>query len=197
MAPAMDTILDMRDVIMGKDEAEAAVATKARKVDRDQRTTVGVPFVEEPRMICREVNVFYGDKHAINNVSIDVGKNEVLAMIGPSGCGKSTFLRCLNRMNDLVDGTRVEGEILLGGTDINGSAMDVIELRRRVGMVFQKSNPFPKSIYENVVYGLRIAGVRDRAPHRHRHARRDRGAAGQAGAGAQRGAVPDGDARCA
>ena len=85
------------------------------------------------------------------------------AFIGPSGCGKSTFLRCLNRMNDLIDGTRVEGSLTLDGEDVNGPEMDVIDLRRRVGMVFQKPNPFPKSIYENVVYGLRIAGVRDKA----------------------------------
>ena len=91
MATAMGTVLDMRDALMEKSEAEAAVTAKTRKVDRDQRETVGLPFVEEPRMVCREVNVFYGDKHAIKNVSIDVGKNEVLAMIGPSGCGKSTF----------------------------------------------------------------------------------------------------------
>ena len=159
MAPAMDTILDMRDVIMGKDEAEAAVATKARKVDRDQRTTVGVPFVEEPRMICREVNVFYGDKHAINNVSIDVGKNEVLAMIGPSGCGKSTFLRCLNRMNDTVASCRVTGEILLDALNIYDKKVDVVPLRAQVGMVFQKPNPFPKSIFDNVAYGPKIHGL--------------------------------------
>ena len=100
---------------MEKNEAEATVTAKTRKVDRDQRETVGLPFVEDPRMTCREVDVYYGDKHAIKNVSIDVGKNEVLAMIGPSGCGKSTFLRCLNRMNDTVAGCRVTGEIVLDG----------------------------------------------------------------------------------
>ena len=110
---ATETVFDMREALLTKDDTEAAIAAKVRKVDRDLRQTVGVPFVPEPRMVCREVNVYYGDKHAIKNVTIDVGKNEVLAMIGPSGCGKSTFLRCLNRMNDTVAGCRVTGEILL------------------------------------------------------------------------------------
>ena len=110
-------------------------------------------------MVCREVNVYYGDKHAIKNVTIDVGKNEVLAMIGPSGCGKSTFLRCLNRMNDTVPGCRVTGEIRLDGEDIYAPSVDVVPLRARVGMVFQKPNPFPKSIFDNVAYGPKIHGL--------------------------------------
>jgi phosphate transport system ATP-binding protein len=105
------------------------------------------------------VNVFYGDKQAINDVSIDVDRENVTAFIGPSGCGKSTFLRSLNRMNDTVAGARVEGQILLDGQDIYASAMDVVQLRARVGMVFQKPNPFPKSIYDNVAYGPRIHGL--------------------------------------
>ncbi|MCL1979812.1 MAG: phosphate ABC transporter ATP-binding protein PstB [Proteobacteria bacterium] len=133
--------------------------TQARKVGRDHRQTVGLPFVERPRMICREVNVYYGDKHAIKNVSIDVGKNEVLAMIGPSGCGKSTFLRCLNRMNDTVASCRVAGEIRLDALDIYDRKVDVVPLRARVGMVFQKPNPFPKSIFDNVAYGPKIHGL--------------------------------------
>ena len=138
-----------------------ATATKAadRRVDRDNRETVGTQFVENPRMTCREVNVYYGDKHAIKNVTIDVGRNEVLAMIGPSGCGKSTFLRCLNRMNDTVAGCRVTGEILLDDLDIYDRKVDVVPLRARVGMVFQKPNPFPKSIFENVAYGPKIHGL--------------------------------------
>jgi len=159
MATALDAALDMRDVVMETNEADAAVAAKARKVDRDQRQTVGLPFVEEPRMVCRDVNVFYGDKHAIKNVSIDVGKNEVLAMIGPSGCGKSTFLRCLNRMNDTVAGCRVTGEILLDDLNIYDKRVDVVPLRAQVGMVFQKPNPFPKSIFDNVAYGPKIHGL--------------------------------------
>ncbi|MFP7756299.1 phosphate ABC transporter ATP-binding protein PstB [Thermodesulfobacteriota bacterium B35] len=121
--------------------------------------TVGEPFVENPRMSCREVNVFYGEKHAIKDVSIDIAGNEVLAMIGPSGCGKSTFLRCLNRMNDTVDTCRVSGTILLDGMDIYDRSVDVVPLRARVGMVFQKPNPFPKSIYDNIAYGPRIHGL--------------------------------------
>ncbi len=159
MAAILDTVFDIRDVAMEKNEADAAVAARGRKVDRDQRQTVGLPFVEEPRMICREVNVYYGDKHAIRSVSIDVGKNEVLAMIGPSGCGKSTFLRCLNRMNDTVAGCRVTGEIVLDDLDIYDRKVDVVPLRARVGMVFQKPNPFPKSIFDNVAYGPKIHGL--------------------------------------
>jgi phosphate transport system ATP-binding protein len=125
----------------------------------DDRKTVGSPFVDKPRMTCRDVDVFYGEKRAINKVSIDVGQNEVLAMIGPSGCGKSTFLRCLNRMNDTVSSCRVTGEICLDGIDIYQPSVDVVPLRARVGMVFQKPNPFPKSIYDNVAYGPRIHGL--------------------------------------
>ena len=113
-------------------------------------------------MVCSDVNVYYGEKHAIKNCSIDIGKNQVIAMIGPSGCGKSTFLRTLNRMNDIIPICRVEGDITLDGEDIYHSGQDTVLLRARVGMVFQKPNPFPKSIYENVAYGLRIQGVNKR-----------------------------------
>jgi phosphate transport system ATP-binding protein len=123
------------------------------------RKTVGTPFVDNPRMTCRDVEVYYGDKCAINKISIDVGCNEVLAMIGPSGCGKSTFLRCLNRMNDTVSSCRVAGDICLDGIDIYHPSVDVVPLRAQVGMVFQKPNPFPKSIYDNVAYGPRIHGM--------------------------------------
>ena len=111
------------------------------------------------KMTAQAVNVFYGEKQAIRNVSIDVDKDNVTAFIGPSGCGKSTFLRTLNRMNDTVAGCRVEGRIALDGEDIYASGMDVVLLRARVGMVFQKPNPFPKSIYENIAYGPRIHGL--------------------------------------
>ncbi|WP_457575657.1 phosphate ABC transporter ATP-binding protein PstB [Desulfomarina sp.] len=110
-------------------------------------------------MTCRDVNVYYGDKQAIRDVSIDVGRNEVLAMIGPSGCGKSTFLRCLNRMNDTIESCRVAGEILLDDLNIYDKSVDVVPLRAQVGMVFQKPNPFPKSIYDNVAYGPKIHGL--------------------------------------
>jgi len=112
-----------------------------------------------PKMTARHVNVFYGANQAIADVSIDVRRDEVTAFIGPSGCGKSTFLRTLNRMNDTVAAARVEGEIRLDGADIYARDMDVVQLRARVGMVFQKPNPFPKSIYENVAYGPRIHGL--------------------------------------
>jgi phosphate transport system ATP-binding protein len=112
-----------------------------------------------PKMTARNVDVFYGAKQAISNVSIDVDMENVTAFIGPSGCGKSTFLRTLNRMNDTVASARVSGEISLDGEDIYASGMDVVQLRARVGMVFQKPNPFPKSIFENVAYGPRIHGL--------------------------------------
>lgn len=116
-------------------------------------------MTETNRITARNVNVFYGAKQAIDNVSIDIPSDYVTAFIGPSGCGKSTFLRTLNRMNDTIPGCRVEGEIALDGEDIYGQSMDVVQLRARVGMVFQKPNPFPKSIYENVAYGPRIHGL--------------------------------------
>ncbi len=121
--------------------------------------TVGRIEVEDAKMRMREVDVYYGDKQAIRNVSLDIAPNEVIAMIGPSGCGKSTFLRCLNRMNDTIEGCRVSGSLLLDGQDIYAREIDVVELRARVGMVFQKPNPFPKSIYDNVAYGPRIHGL--------------------------------------
>jgi phosphate transport system ATP-binding protein len=121
--------------------------------------TVGRVTVDAPLICARDVNVYYGDKHAIRDVNIDIARNQVLAMIGPSGCGKSTFLRCINRMNDTIDGARVTGNIVLDGQDIHDRRRDVVQLRARVGMVFQKPNPFPKTIYENVAYGPRIHGL--------------------------------------
>jgi phosphate transport system ATP-binding protein len=112
-----------------------------------------------PKMTARDVDVFYGEKQAINGVSIDVFREDVTAFIGPSGCGKSTFLRTLNRMNDTVASARVKGDIRLDGEDIYAASMDVVQLRARVGMVFQKPNPFPKSIYDNVAYGPKIHGL--------------------------------------
>ncbi|MBV8743001.1 MAG: phosphate ABC transporter ATP-binding protein [Sinobacteraceae bacterium] len=121
--------------------------------------TLGQATLENAIMSCREVDVFYGSKQALKKVSIDVGGRQVLAMIGPSGCGKSTFLRCLNRMNDTIPGALVTGRITLDGQDIHAKEHDVVQLRARVGMVFQKPNPFPKSIYDNVAYGPRIHGL--------------------------------------
>jgi phosphate transport system ATP-binding protein len=111
----------------------------------------------------REVNFYYGDFHALKNINMAIESNAVTAFIGPSGCGKSTFLRLLNRMNDLIDGIRLTGEIFIDGENIYGKDVEVVELRKKVGMVFQKPNPFPKSIFENVAYGLRVNGVRDKA----------------------------------
>ncbi|MFO7642253.1 MAG: phosphate ABC transporter ATP-binding protein PstB [Candidatus Competibacteraceae bacterium] len=127
--------------------------------DYEDRRTVGKITVDNPKMVCRNVNVYYGEKQAIKNISLDIGANEVISFIGPSGCGKSTFLRCLNRMNDTIDICRVTGELRLEGQDIYDKNLDVVQLRARVGMVFQKPNPFPKSIYENIAYGPRIHGL--------------------------------------
>jgi len=128
-------------------------------VSRENRKTVGDIIVDNPRMTCRNVNVYYDDKHAINDVSIDIGNNEVLSMIGPSGCGKSTFIRCLNRMNDTINNCRVTGDILMDNVNIYDKNIDVVPLRAQVGMVFQKPNPFPKSIYDNIAYGPKIHGL--------------------------------------
>ncbi|MGH8296111.1 MAG: phosphate ABC transporter ATP-binding protein PstB [Steroidobacteraceae bacterium] len=117
---------------------------------------VGEIFVDDPVFSCRDVSVFYGAKQALQDVTIDIARCQVLAAIGPSGCGKSTFLRCLNRMNDTIAGARVTGTITLDGQDIYSRRQDVAQLRARIGMVFQKPNPFPKSIYDNVAYGPRI-----------------------------------------
>jgi len=134
--------------------------TQAEQSADYPETTGGKPFVDRTvKVAARDANVFYGDKHAIKNVSLDIAPNEVTAFIGPSGCGKSTFLRCLNRMNDIIDICRVKGDIRLDGQDIYDRKVDVVQLRARVGMVFQKPNPFPKSIYENVAYGPRIHGL--------------------------------------
>jgi phosphate transport system ATP-binding protein len=131
---------------------KTAVTAKAQPaVDRD--ITIEI----------RNVGVSYSGNAVVHEVTMDIADREVTALIGPSGCGKSTLLRCLNRMNDLVDGASITGTIRVKGKDIYGPGVDVIDIRRRIGMVFQKSNPFPKSIYDNVVYGLRIAGVRDKA----------------------------------
>jgi phosphate transport system ATP-binding protein len=119
-------------------------------------------IMEAPMVEIEKLNLWYGAKQALRDVSMSVPKHRITAYIGPSGCGKSTLLRCLNRMNDLLDGVRTTGTIRIGGTDIYDPGLDVTELRKRVGMVFQKSNPFPKSIYENVAYGPRILGVRGR-----------------------------------
>ena len=128
-------------------------------VSEDPVATLGEISCENPQMIAENVNVYYGENHAIKDVSLEIGKNQVVALIGPSGCGKSTFLRCLNRMNDSIESARVTGKISLDGQDIYSKELDPVVLRARIGMVFQKPNPFPKSIYDNVAYGPRIHGL--------------------------------------
>jgi len=125
----------------------------------DFTETIGENLVDDAKISTRNVDVFYGDKQAIFDASLDIGRNEVIALIGPSGCGKSTFLRTLNRMNDTISSCRVTGNLTLDGEDIYSKKMDPVLLRARVGMVFQKPNPFPKSIYDNVAYGPRIHGL--------------------------------------
>ena len=121
--------------------------------------TIGEIFSKDPKIVCRNVDVYYGDKQAIKDVSIDIASKQIISFIGPSGCGKSTFLRCLNRMNDTIDTCKVKGTILLDKDNIYDEKIDVVPLRAKIGMVFQKPNPFPKSIYENVAYGPRIHGL--------------------------------------
>jgi len=137
----------------------------ARSIDIDSMQ-LGSKMNLETETICLEVNdfnLFYGEKQALHNVNMVIPKNRVTAFIGPSGCGKSTLLRCFNRMNDLIDSVSINGDMLLDGQDLNARSVNVADLRRQVGMVFQKPNPFPKSIYENVAYGLRLQGINDRA----------------------------------
>ena len=121
--------------------------------------STSAPVARPIKMSARDLDVFYGDTQALNLVSLDIEVRRVTALIGPSGCGKSTFIRCLNRMNDVIDGCRIEGRVTLDGRDIYDRSVDVVQLRALVGMVFQKPNPFPKSIYENVAYGPRLHGL--------------------------------------
>jgi len=140
-------------------EGAGIITASDLEQERTFRDTVGDYTVKNARMECRNIDVYYGEKCAIRNVSLDIGKREVVSLIGPSGCGKSTFLRCLNRMNDEIPGCRVTGTIKLDGVEIYDKKLDGVSLRAQVGMVFQKPNPFPKSIYENVAYGPRIHGI--------------------------------------
>ncbi len=126
-----------------------------------EQTIVETQPAPVPKITARSVDMYYGEKQALFDVDLDVAERHVTALIGPSGCGKSTFLRCINRMNDVIDGARVEGTIMLDGENIYDKALDVVQLRARVGMVFQKPNPFPKSIYDNIAYGPRIHGLTD------------------------------------
>jgi phosphate transport system ATP-binding protein len=146
---------------------EARAPREKRRLDEnldpapssEKVATVGEPFVDDPSLRARGVSVTYGDSVALHGVDIDIARHQTTAFIGPSGCGKSTFLRCFNRMNDTIDSCKVTGKISLEGENIHDPALDVVQLRARVGMVFQKPNPFPKSIYDNVAYGARIHGL--------------------------------------
>jgi phosphate transport system ATP-binding protein len=140
--PTMDTGLRIKTEVKAREQASA---------------------VAETGIVVKDVNLSYGDNHVLHDVTMDIDDKRVTAFIGPSGCGKSTLLRCINRMNDLIDNVKITGVMSVKGLDINARTTDVIEVRRRIGMVFQKSNPFPKSIYENVIYGLRIAGINDKS----------------------------------
>jgi phosphate transport system ATP-binding protein len=137
----------------------AAIIEERAQAGREPVIRQGTPS----KFSVRKMSFWYGATQALFDITLNIPERSVVALIGPSGCGKSTFLRTLNRMNDLIDGTRVVGDVLLDGQDIYGRGIGLVDLRRRVGMVFQKSNPFPKSVFENVVFGPRIAGVRDRA----------------------------------
>lgn len=147
------------------DETAPASSADAAAAAAPRPKTQGNPMALEDESIKLEINnlkLFYGNDQALKNINLQIPEKKVTAFIGPSGCGKSTLLRCFNRMNDLVDSCRIEGELLMDGSNIYDKKVDVAELRRQVGMVFQKPNPFPKSIYENVAYGLRLQGVKSR-----------------------------------
>ena len=150
---------DVSEVATKAAAPPSAHAVPAAKPAEEGYRTVGDFTSANPVMQARQVDVFYGDNHAIQSVNLDIGRNEVIALIGPSGCGKSTFIRCLNRMNDTIESARITGNITLDGENIYSRQMDVVMLRARVGMVFQKPNPFPKSVYDNVAYGPRIHGL--------------------------------------
>jgi phosphate transport system ATP-binding protein len=152
----------MTDVTLATPE-DSTVAARPEVSLRSALESPAPPSASRIRMETRKLNFFYGKTQALYDISLAVPEKSVTAFIGPSGCGKSTFLRCLNRLNDIIPETRVEGDVLLDGKDIYGPGNDVVDLRRRVGMVFQKSNPFPKSIFDNVAYGLKINGLARRS----------------------------------
>lgn len=162
MIPGTGSEAQLRELEPGREAGAPIPEVKPEETLIEEGKTVGVPFVDNPKFKLRHVDVSYGETRAIKDISLDIGRNEVISFIGPSGCGKSTFLRCLNRMNDSIEICRVKGQLLLDDEDIYKSKKDVVELRARVGMVFQKPNPFPKSIYDNVAYGPRIHGLANR-----------------------------------
>jgi phosphate transport system ATP-binding protein len=158
MSDIITTLPGTNTAPLESDDLKPIVETR-NEFDVEINGTIGKPLIDNPKMSSRNCDVFYGDKQAIFDVNLDIGNNEIIAMIGPSGCGKSTYLRVLNRMNDTIPICRVTGEHTLDGKDIYGKKQDPVLLRARVGMVFQKANPFPKSIYDNVAYGARLHGL--------------------------------------
>ncbi|MCL2324754.1 MAG: phosphate ABC transporter ATP-binding protein PstB [Actinomycetia bacterium] len=148
---------------MAFDLPQGSALTPATVHDSTVYTVPLVAVADETLFFVRNLEFFYGDFHALTNVSLDIHPKAITALIGPSGCGKSTFLRCLDRMNDLIAGTKVEGSVLFSGSDIYGPGVDPVDLRRRVGMIFQQPNPFPQSIYDNVAYGPRLQGIRKKS----------------------------------
>ena len=161
MPPVDVAVTEPTEVLDSPQDNPGAAVAPEREVAHTELTgeTVGDVRCDNPFVITENVDVFYGDNHAIKNVTLEIAKNQVIALIGPSGCGKSTYLRCLNRMNDSIESAKVTGRITLDGQDIYSKELDPVALRARVGMVFQKANPFPKSIYDNVAYGPRIHGL--------------------------------------
>ena len=146
-----------------RDQEAADVAARATAPQESGETPVAAARADEPRgtiFDVEDINVFYGEHKAIRNVTLDLKLNEITALIGPSGCGKSTFIRCLNRMNDLIPSARVEGKIVYHGEDLYASDIDPVQVRKRIGMVFQKPNPFPKSIFDNIAFGPRVMGMK-------------------------------------
>ncbi len=158
MSDIITTLPGINTAPLESDDLKPSVETR-NEFDVEINGTIGKPLIDNPKMSSRNCDVFYADKQAIFDVNLDIGNNEIIAMIGPSGCGKSTYLRVLNRMNDTIPICRVTGEHTLDGKDIYGKKQDPVLLRARVGMVFQKANPFPKSIYDNVAYGARLHGL--------------------------------------
>jgi phosphate transport system ATP-binding protein len=154
----MDTTQDVTELEPGG--TEAAEPDAARLTVRDARPAVGAETARDVLFDVQDVSVYYGDFRAVRDVTLPIYRNEITALIGPSGCGKTTFIRCLNRMNDLIEGARVEGKILYHGVDLYDPKVDPVEVRRRIGIVFQKPNPFPKSIYDNISFGPKIAGYK-------------------------------------
>jgi phosphate transport system ATP-binding protein len=159
VVPPADTELPIDDRAVASEPRLGANASLSGTTEELGKATVGNIRCADAFVTAENVDVYYGDNHAIKNVSLEIGRSQVIALIGPSGCGKSTFLRCLNRMNDTIESARVSGTIKLDGQDIYSKDLDPVSLRARIGMVFQKPNPFPKSVYDNVAYGPRIHGL--------------------------------------